>query len=161
MTIAFLHLSYRLEPDGQTQLRLPPRARFARFDPFRHARPARALLNTAYREGGGLVEDFEIWWPRLEADAEYDPELCFVVIDEADNSLIGFAQCWTSAFIKDIAVASSWRQSGVGTALMQRIFKTFEARGESRVDLKVETGNPNGARAFYTKLGMVPAQSSR
>ncbi|WP_300555425.1 GNAT family N-acetyltransferase [Maricaulis sp.] len=157
MTPASLHLRYQLDQMGPTPAALPAGTRFVRFEPAHHARPARFLLNAAYREGGGRVEEFDAWWPRLVADEEYDPALCFVVSAASDDALIGFAHCWTGAFIKDIAVALDWRNSGVGTALMQQIFQTFRARGAGQVELKVEASNPHGAISFYRKLGMKPA----
>lgn len=67
---------------------------------------------------------------------------------------MGFAQCWTSAFIKDIAVSHDWRGKGVGRALMAEVFTLFKARGASAVTLKVEADNPSGAVRFYQALGM-------
>ena len=118
------------------------------------AQAARALLNDAYRKGGGAVEDFGAWWPALQSDSEFDPALCFVALDKETGVMAAFAQCWTSGFIKDIAVAAPWRRKALGRALMHRIFQAFKSRGAAQVELKVQADNPHGALAFYASLGM-------
>jgi ribosomal protein S18 acetylase RimI-like enzyme len=124
------------------------------FIPNRHAFKACSLLNDAYRTGGGTVQPYEDWWPQLRDDSEYDPALCFVVMDANDDEIAGFAQCWTSAFVKDIAVAERWRRTGLGTAIMQAVFCAFAERKAPYVDLKVESTNPHGAVQLYQSLGM-------
>jgi ribosomal protein S18 acetylase RimI-like enzyme len=135
----------------------PDGVALAEFDLQRDGLEARDLLNTAYAPGGGEILDFQAWAMRLRGDAEYDPELCFAVRDIASGRMAGFAQCWTSAFIKDIAVAADWRRQGLGHALMAHIFAVFRARGEIAVNLKVEADNPSGAVNFYQSLGMEQA----
>ena len=124
------------------------------FTPTRHAFKACSLLNDAYRTGGGAVRPYDDWWPQLRDDSEYDPALCFVVMDSNGDEIAGFAQCWTSAFVKDIAVAERWRRTGLGTAIMQAVFCSFAERKAPYVDLKVESTNPHGAVQLYQSLGM-------
>lgn len=119
-----------------------------------HPEQAWFLLNEAYASGGGTIEPFGEWWPKLAADSEFDPKLCFVAIDRETSRLIGFAQCWTSGFVKDLAVAAPWRRMGLGTALLRAAFREFKSRGAHFVDLKVEASNPHGAVSFYRRLGM-------
>lgn len=128
------------------------------FLPERHARAARALLNDSYADGAGQVAAFEDWWPALQADSEYDPALCFAVEDEA-GALVAFAQCWTSGFVKDIAVASGHRRRGIGRALLEEIARIFFARVEPYLDLKVVAGNA-GAIAFYQSLRFVVVEEA-
>jgi ribosomal protein S18 acetylase RimI-like enzyme len=113
-----------------------------------------ALLAQAYDNGGGSVPAFLPWWAKLSADSEYDPALCFTAY--ASGTLVGTAQCWTSAYVKDLAVHPSWRRRGVATALLLHSFHVFAQRGASQVDLKVETGN-GGAMTFYKSLGFISA----
>ncbi len=127
-------------PDGTTP------AAFESVDP----RCLHALLDATFP---GLVAKFEDWYGNLTTDAEFDPALCVVALAE-DGSVAGFAQCWTSGFVKDLAVASEHRDKGVGTALMLHVFALFAARGLPQVDLKVET-TEQPARRLYARLGMV------
>jgi len=129
------------------------------FTPAHHAVKARALLNESYASGGGDVQAFEDWWPALQADAEYDQELCFIVEDERTNLLVAFAQCWTSAFVKDIAVAPSYRNQGVARGLLKAIADCFAARGYEHLDLKVKAYNAP-AIELYRSLGFMMVENN-
>ena len=97
-----------------------------------HPEQAWRLLNEAYASGVGTI-------------------------DRETGRLIGFAQCWTSGFVKDLAVAAPWRKMGLGTALLRAAFREFKPRGAHFVDLKVEASNPSGAVSVYRRLGMTAA----
>ena len=109
------------------------------------------LLRTAYSEGYGGVADFEEWWEKFSGDSEFDASLCFLVVRK--DGLAGVALCWTSAFLKDLAVHPDARRLGLGENLLLQVFRTFRAKGASAVDLKVETGNANAVR-LYERAGM-------
>jgi ribosomal protein S18 acetylase RimI-like enzyme len=128
------------------------------FAPDLHAGQVHALLGKAYAQGGGYVEPFAIWWPSLRDDSEYDPTLCFIAADE-QGEILGVAQCWTSAFIKDLAVAPAMRRQGLGSALLCHVLRAFSERGAFFVDLKVDTGNPSGALRLYRSLGFDEIES--
>jgi ribosomal protein S18 acetylase RimI-like enzyme len=124
------------------------------FEP-QHALVAHALLADAYSIGGGSVPSrFVLWWDAVSTDEEFDPNLCFVALAD-DGAMAGFALCWTSSFVKDIAVAPTHRRKGVGEALLLAAFGEFKARGHEQIGLKVEADNPSGARRLYERLGFV------
>jgi ribosomal protein S18 acetylase RimI-like enzyme len=110
-----------------------------------------ALLEHGYRNGGGSVEPFDAWLPALTGDSEFDRELCFLV--EAGDELVAAQICWTSAFVKDIVVHETWRRHGLGEALLRLAFRTFQERGASGVDLKVQAQNTPAIR-LYERVGM-------
>lgn len=112
---------------------------------------AHAVLEPGYWEGGGGAPIFRKWWNALRADDEYDPALFFIVCD--DQGVVGLAQCWTSAFVKDVAVAPRLRRQGLGRALMLHAFAAFAQQGAPHVDLKVREDNAP-ALALYKSLGM-------
>jgi ribosomal protein S18 acetylase RimI-like enzyme len=99
------------------------------------------------------VEPFRVWWRGLKGDAEYDPALCFIAVDDQDQ-IVGVAQCWTSAFLKDLAVSPAFRKRGLGSALLLTVFQAFRERGANCLDLKVEADNPTGAIRLYGQHGM-------
>lgn len=70
--------------------------------------------------------------------------------------MIGLAQCWTSAFLKDLVVSAPWRRKGIGRALLLQAFNTFQERGAVHFDLKVEVGNTSNAEQLYRRAGMAP-----
>ncbi len=111
------------------------------------ARSAHALLTEAYRNGFGSIADFDTWWQFLVADEEYDPDLCFLYVDK-NGVAAGFAQCWTSAFIKDLAVAPAWRGKGVGDALLSELFSEYRTRGARQVRLKVHRDNVHALKLY-------------
>lgn len=118
-----------------------------------HAAEVHALLELAYAKGGGSVASFDEWWPGLAGDSEYDPNLVFPACDGV-GTIIGVAQCWTSAFVKDFVVHPRFRRRGLGRALLLHVFHVFRERGNEAVDLKVRANNPSGAFHFYENLGM-------
>jgi ribosomal protein S18 acetylase RimI-like enzyme len=124
------------------------RARTFRDD---DARALHALLEHGYRRGGGSVEAFDTWLPRMTTDEEFDRDLWFLA--EADDEVAGAALCWTSAFVKDLVVHESWRRRGLGEALLLHVFATFRARGAEAVELKVQSDN-TGAVRLYERAGM-------
>jgi len=63
------------------------------------------------------------------------PEPEFLAVE--GGGVIGMAQCWTSAFVKDVAVHPPARWRGVGRALMAAAFYAFGGRGATKVDLEV------------------------
>jgi ribosomal protein S18 acetylase RimI-like enzyme len=115
------------------------------------AAPVHHLLQLAYVDQGGMA-NFATWWEALKADAEFDPSLCFLALDE-NGRLLGVAQCWTSAFIKDLAVHPDARRRGIGENLLRHAFGVFRNRGAAHVELKVDLDNLTAQR-LYERAGM-------
>lgn len=110
------------------------------------------LLTEAYRDGGGSISGFSEWWSAVSSDAEFDPELCFLAQDAA-GYLVGVNLCWSSGFIKDLAVRPPYRQWGIDRALLLTSFGALQRRGLAAVDLKVWRNNQTAIR-LYMALGM-------
>lgn len=132
----------------------PSGVRLIPFQPAKHSRPARRLMNLAYQDGGGDCKDWQDWWPSLRSDPEYAEDLCFVVIDTRSDELIGFAQCWVTGFIKDLVIHPELQRQGIGRALLLHVFRALAERGRKRCALKARTDNPSQAVAFYLASGM-------
>jgi ribosomal protein S18 acetylase RimI-like enzyme len=111
------------------------------------------LLEEGYRGGGGRVSGLADRWSRLSTDAEYHPDLVFLVAGPS-TAPVAAAICWTSAYVKDLVVARDARRQGLASALLRHVFQTFRARGADAVDLKVEATN-DSAISLYRSLGMV------
>ena len=150
---ALLRLRKHLDAD----LPMPVWPAGTRLLPLAKAEPRalHTILETAYINGFGSVPPFERWWAGLTADGEFDPALVFIAAN-SDLRAIGVALCWTTGFVKDIAVVSAWRGQGIGAALLHEAFRAFHQRGLAYVDLKVMTGNAS-ALALYRRIGMVEA----
>lgn len=132
-------------PDGVSVRTLGPKP------DRRLAEAAHAVLEAGFWEGGGGAPIFRRWWSALRKDAEFDPALVFIAADGA--GVLGLAQCWTSAFVKDLVVHPEVRRRGLGRALMLTVFHAFAQRGMPHVDLKVRAENET-AIALYRTLGM-------
>lgn len=114
-----------------------------------------ALLCEGYKDGNGSVETLAQWQHNLLHDAEYNRQLCFVVLH--DGQVLGVAQCWTSAYLKDLVIHPDARCQGLGRALLTHVFRVFHQRGEACMDLKVMEHN-HPARRLYQRLGMTQVQ---
>jgi len=68
--------------------------------------------------------------------------------------VVGVAQGWTSAYLKDLVVHAGHQGQGIGQALLARMFAVYAQRGEPCVDLKVMEDNTK-ARRLYERAGMV------
>jgi ribosomal protein S18 acetylase RimI-like enzyme len=137
--------------------------RDVRLESFRdaHGPAVHALLQQAYRRGGGAVEqDGQRWLRDFVGDVEFDASTCFLAFDSA-GTLVGAALCWDSGFVKDLCVAESFRHRGLGTALLVHAMHTFAARGKPSLRLKVERDNPSNALRLYRKLGFEVVRSTR
>ncbi|TSD78929.1 GNAT family N-acetyltransferase [Pseudomonas sp. KBS0710] len=111
-----------------------------------------AVLRMTQDQGGGRVASLEEWRRQFITDAEFDPTLCLVA-SNADG-ILGVAQCWTSAFIKNLSIHPCAQGQGLGRALLLHTFHVFKQRGEPYVDLKVLESNQR-ARQLYESAGML------
>ncbi|EIK67540.1 acetyltransferase, GNAT family [Pseudomonas synxantha BG33R] len=110
-----------------------------------------AVLRMTQDQGGGRVASLDEWRRQFVTDAECDPTLCLVAINA--DGILGVAQCWTSAFIKNLAVHPCAQGQGLGRALLLHSFQVFKQRGEPYVDLKVLESNLR-ARQLYESADM-------
>ena len=111
-----------------------------------------AVLRMTQDQGGGRVASLEHWRQQFVTDAEFDPTLCLVASNR--DGILGVAQCWTSAFIKNLSIHPCAQGQGLGRALLLHTFQVFKQRGEPYVDLKVRESNLR-ARQLYESAGMV------
>ncbi|MFJ4197633.1 GNAT family N-acetyltransferase [Pseudomonas sp. NPDC089534] len=109
------------------------------------------LMELGYREGGGRVPTLDLWQQQFESDPEYDPALCLIASDA--EGIVGVAQCWTSAYLKNLVVHPGFQGRGLGRALLLKVFKVFQERHEGCVDLKVLEDNLRAQR-LYESAGM-------
>ncbi|MCF7531231.1 GNAT family N-acetyltransferase [Pseudomonas petrae] len=109
------------------------------------------LLMLGREYGGGRVADYATWLEAFETDPEFDQALCFVLEDA--QGVVAVAQCWTSAFIRNLVVHPRAHRQGLGLALLSQAFAAFRQRSEGHIDLKVMESNLR-ARRLYERAGM-------
>jgi mycothiol synthase len=108
-----------------------------------------------------LEEGFQIW-KRFTIDRQtFDPNLWFLALE--GEQIAGFSLCRPQAnddpemgWVATLGVCRSWRQRGVGLALLRHSFAEFSQRGQARVGLGVDAQNLTGATRLYLKAGMHP-----
>jgi len=98
--------------------------------------------------------DAEAWIAGLQADREFQARYCLVA-KTASHALVGVAHAWCTGFLKDMAVAPSWRCQGVGQALLATLGQRLQLDGLHEIRLKVHADNAR-AIAFYSALGLRP-----
>jgi ribosomal protein S18 acetylase RimI-like enzyme len=110
-----------------------------------------ALMLRAYAAGFGSVPpDFDTWWAATRHDPEFDAGLCFIAA--AGDRPVGFALCWTTAFIKDLVVDPDWQGRSIGSAVLCTALRALAARGHAEAALKVHADNVR-ARRLYAAAG--------
>lgn len=144
---------------------LPASVSMTDFEPTRDAEDWLALNQTAFVD----LPD-QASWTRADLDLRlnspwFDPG-GFLVARAADGSLAGFH--WTKidpatpsvgeVFV--IAVAESWRGSGLAKALLERGLAYLHARGARQVQLYVDRSNSR-AVALYERAGFTLVDTDR
>ncbi len=136
---------------------MPGGLTFSAFDAEQYRIELHALLQAGYADGFGEVAELDRWWASLSADSEFSSDLVFMISDE-DGRIVAAAVCWTSAYVKDLVVASPWRGLGLGEVLLSQVFDAFHRLGARSVDLKVVAGNSPAIR-LYERMGMYPVET--
>ena len=98
--------------------------------------------------------DFDVWYASRFGDGEYDPALNFVAEHIPSGDIHGLVWCWSSKFIKDLAVLPAARRRGLAQALMFTALNAFAERGTPSVDLKTNRHLNAAALQLYESLGM-------
>ncbi len=118
------------------------------------ARAVHGLLDEAYTWDENYAPmAHDVWERWMTGDPEFDASVWWLA--ERGSELIGCALHWTSGWLKDLAVVSSERGRGVGTALVEQGLFEFAEVGMPRVGLKVDAANPTGAVQLYERAGFV------
>lgn len=143
-----IRLRYRL--DGELTTPVWPQGYLVRRFELADAKAAHALLTLTLQKE---EKDFDKWWAVLSGDDEFDPALWFVV-DDPDGRLVAVAFCWTSDYLKYLAVHPSARRQGLAEALLWHVFAVFQARGADHLDLKTMVVENANAIRLYRRIGM-------
>jgi mycothiol synthase len=97
---------------------------------------------------------FEEWWALRSRHQRFDPALWVLAWDQ--DRVAGVLTAYDfgdTGFIRELGVLKPWRGKGLGSALLERSFESFRARGQGRVALGVDAENEN-AIGLYTRIGM-------
>ncbi len=97
----------------------------------------------------------EEWRTGMIASERYDPALW--VMAEADGVVVGGAIGTYLAgvpWVRMLGVRRTWRQHGIGQAVLLALFQIFYARGDRKLGLGVDAASPTNATRLYERAGM-------
>lgn len=121
----------------------------------------KALLDDAYAwDASYSPQSLDEWVAYMTKHDEFDPSLWFLV--ERAGELVACALHWKEhgrrGWLKDLAVRSDSRGTGLGKSLVRTGLHAYAERGAARVGLKVDAANPTGAVDLYAREGFVTDQ---
>ncbi|WP_445154602.1 GNAT family N-acetyltransferase [Arthrobacter sp. Hor0625] len=140
------------------------------FGPGLHE-PVRQAHNDAFRDHWGSEPRDEEAWGFVVNDPQARPDLSCVVLDTASGQVAGYqlashdAEIATERGFKEgytdlLGVRRQYRGRGVAQALLAEAMRRFAAAGMDKASLDVDSENPTGALALYTKLGYTTVNRS-
>lgn len=140
------------------------------FGPRLHE-PVRQAHNDAFRDHWGSEPRDEEAWGFVVNDPQARPDLSCVVVDTASGQVAGYQLASHDAEISAergfkegytdlLGVRRQYRGRGIAQALLAEAMRRFAAAGMDKASLDVDSENPTGALALYTKLGYTTVNRS-
>lgn len=149
------HFQMRIRLDGPPPAPIWPAGVAVRSAvPEQDGRAIHRLVEAAFTRPGRTATTFEEWKGLMMRDDILDPDLWFLAV--AQEHVVG--ACLSFAYpeegwVRQLAVAETWRRKGIGTALLRHAFGVFYGRGYDRAGLAVDSEN-HDAYALYQQVGM-------
>ena len=111
-------------------------------------------------EGESEDEAFQRWLHQREIDPDFDPSLYFLATAGDAVAAVCFSRLKNNqdpnmGYVRVLGVQRTWRQRGLGRALLLHTFGELYRRGQRRVGLHVDAGSLTGATRLYESVGMV------
>ena len=124
----------------------------------------REAHNDAFRDHWGSEPRDEESWADTVNDPLARPDLSAVVLDRATGQVAGYQLAthdphiavirgFTEGYTDLLGVRREYRGRGIASALLADAMRRFAAAGLDKASLDVDSENPTGALALYTKMG--------
>lgn len=113
-----------------------------------------AVIQKAFSRPEHPDQPFDEWKEFMMRADLYHSDLWFLAF--SGDEIVGTCLCFPYediGWIRQLAVAESFRKRGLGTALLHKAFQAFKQNGYKKVGLAVESSNEN-AYHLYEKAGM-------
>lgn len=131
----------------------------------------RLAHNEAFRDHWGSEPRDEEAWGFVVNDPQARPDLSGVVVDKSSGRVAGYqiashdAESAADRGFKEgytdlLGVRREFRGRGIAQALLADAMRRFAAAGMDKASLDVDSENPTGALALYTKMGYVAVNRS-
>jgi mycothiol synthase len=133
----------------------PDGTRVRTYDPEKDARTTFEAVEDAFRDSWGRPRGRFERFVRQTATSDFDPSLWFLA--EAEGQIVGvcLAQVISGrGWIGAVGVRRSWRNRGLGLALMRHVLVAYYRRGVHHVGLSVDSASRTGAPRLYARAGM-------
>ncbi|WP_346959017.1 GNAT family N-acetyltransferase [uncultured Arthrobacter sp.] len=133
------------------------------FGPGLHE-AVRQAHNDAFRDHWGSEPRDEEAWGFVVNDPQARPDLSAVVVEKASGRVAGYQLAshdaegaadrgFKEGYTDLLGVRREFRGRGVAQALLADAMRRFAAGGMDKASLDVDSENPTGALALYTKMG--------
>jgi ribosomal protein S18 acetylase RimI-like enzyme len=131
----------------------------------------REAHNDAFRDHWGSEPRDEESWAETVNDPLARPDLSAVVLDRATGEVAGYqlathdpqiavTRGFTEGYTDLLGVRREYRGRGIASALLADAMRKFAAAGMDKASLDVDSENPTGALALYTKMGYTAVNRS-
>lgn len=103
------------------------------------------------------IENFKYPWSKYHFifNLQLEDEFRKFYVAKVNEEIVGYIICWiceNTAHIHNLSVKKSWQRSGVGSKLLEFLFKNLVDRGINIVMLEVRVSN-TPAINLYKKFG--------
>ena len=141
---------------------VPDGLRVVRFDRSLDDAVRRAHNDAFAQHWGSSERDAVAWAQWYTGNRAFRPELSFVVLDGAEVAAYLLSYFWEAeaeatgvrwAWIGQLGTRASWRDRGLGSALVGRALVVYRDAGYARAGLCVDTENATGALRLYERHG--------
>lgn len=113
-----------------------------------------AVIQKAFIKPNQPAQPFDEWKEFMMRVDLYQSDLWFLALH--NDEIVGTCLCFPYneiGWVRQLAVAESFRRQGLGSALLMQAFQAFEQRGYKKVGLAVESSNINACN-LYERVGM-------
>ncbi|MGI6420635.1 MAG: ribosomal protein S18-alanine N-acetyltransferase [Syntrophomonadaceae bacterium] len=104
------------------------------------------------------LESFPLPWSKESYLGELKNSFATYLVCDLEGEIAGFGGIWVvfeEAHITNVAIASQYRQRGLGTLLMEKLEAVAREKRAQRILLEVRTSN-FPAQRMYKNLGFIP-----
>jgi mycothiol synthase len=140
------------------------------FGPHLHE-AVRLAHNDAFRDHWGSEPRDEEGWGFVVHDPQSRPDLSAVVLECSSGRVAGYqlashdpdsavSRGFGEGYTDLLGVRREFRGRRIAQALLADAMRRFAAAGMDKASLDVDSENPTGALALYTKMGYVPVNRS-
>jgi ribosomal protein S18 acetylase RimI-like enzyme len=140
------------------------------FGPHLHE-AVRLAHNEVFRDHWGSEPRDEEGWGLVVHDPHARPDLSAVVLERSSRRVAGYqlashdaegavTRGFSEGYTDLLGVRREFRGRGIAQALLADAMGRFAAAGMDKASLDVDSENPTGAMALYTKMGYVAVNRS-